>query len=179
MTSPTHFPPFSHYVVYKLMSAITTGAWVSPWLPSGCQGFSVPRIDGLSHKRGSTGRRRERNSFRESPSFCFIFYLWKVLTECSFMWSLNIRGCPLIFFIPPCLQVCLGILHPLLYHLLSSHASAASILSLYRLLSILSPPSVTVSLGVAVTSPLLTVLCFHLLTSPARCWVPATHGNIY
>lgn len=114
MTSSTHFLSLC---CLQLNVSYYHGCLVSPWLPPGCQAFSYPRIDGLSRKRGSTGAEEEKNYFRDSLSFCFflMFYSWKVLTECLFNGSLNIRGRPsVLLFMSPSflLNSC--------FHLLSS-----------------------------------------------------------
>lgn len=98
-----------------LSSVVCLGCLVSPWLPSGCQGFSFPRKDRLSRKRGSTGSRggEKKKLHQDSGLTQLLFYFLFVdlLFVFQEMWqitaSLNIwGGPPLLLLIPPCLPVC-------------------------------------------------------------------------
>lgn len=187
MTSPTHFSFFFLSLCCLHVNVSYYHGWsVSPWLPSGCQGFSFPRIDGLSRKRGSKGAEEERNYFGDSLSFCFIFYLWscslffrKALTERFFAWSLNIRGGPsLLLLSPACLPVCLWILAFISYTFLSLPLFLSSVFT-----SLMPPPSPplfdspsSVRSGVAVTSLLLTI---PLLSSPHFSRKMLSAGNTW
>lgn len=156
------------------------GTWSLTGSRLAVRAFLFPRIDGLSRKRGSTGAEEERNYFWDSAfvwfsifgaALCSVFFLGKVLTECFFTGSLNVRRCPSVpLFIPPCLPDKNYSLHPLsccvisyllVFSLLFPYASATSISSSP------SSPLPLSQLGWALPwHPLLhIILCFHLLTS--------------
>lgn len=70
--------------------------------------------------------------------------------------------------------------HLLSCSIISSLQSSPPSRHFHLLLSSLRPlNTVTVRLGVAVTSPLLTHLRFHLLTSPVRFWAVVTHMGTF
>lgn len=94
-------------VVYKLISAITMGAWSLPGSRLAVRAFLFPRIDGLSRKRGSDRAEEERNLLWGLTLLLFYFYLWScslssraVLTVCMCAGSRDIRRCCSVLQIP-------------------------------------------------------------------------------
>lgn len=154
-----------------LMSAVTTGAWSLPGSRLAVRAFLSPRIDELSRKtwqhRGGGGGRVLWGLAGLLLYFLFvetlIVFQEKKRADRS-DWIFKYQRVP--FSSPPHYSMSPGSLFFFCSRRLSSSfipplQSSPPSCHLYLLLSpsVLSPA--TVCLGVTVTSPLLTVLCFH------------------